>query len=68
MLVSLVVSAGMKRVLPTTLLLVLGAVIIVLGVLRLLGLLRLGRRDNPLLTGVLMVLVGGVVVVWALVR
>jgi hypothetical protein len=74
LLVGSIVIAGLLANQSPVLLLVLGAVIIVLGVLRLLGRLpRLtaspfGRRDNPALAGALMILVGGVVVVLGLVR
>lgn len=57
-----------------TLLVIVGAVVIVLGILRLLGRLPrmslnfLGRPDTPRLSGVLMVLLGGVVIALALMR
>ena len=59
---------------PTLVVVIVGAVVIVLGLLRLLGRLPrmslnlLGRPDTPRLSGILMMLVGGVAIVVALVR
>ena len=59
---------------PTALLVIVGAVVIVLGILRLLGRLPrmslnfLGRPDTPRLSGILMMLVGGVAIAVALLR
>lgn len=59
---------------PTLVVVIIGAVVIMLGLLRLLGRLPrmslnlLGRPDTPRLSGILMMLVGGVAIVVALVR
>ncbi len=59
---------------PALVLAIVGAVVIVLGVLRLFGrpprmsLNFLGRPDTPRLSGALMILLGGVVIVVALMR
>jgi hypothetical protein len=59
---------------PTLVVVIVGAVVIVLGILRLLGRLPrmslnfLGRPDTPRLSGILMMLVGGVAIVIALMR
>ncbi|HEX5441681.1 MAG TPA: hypothetical protein VFW76_12405 [Ktedonobacterales bacterium] len=59
---------------PTLVVVIVGAVVIVLGILRLLGRMPrmslnvLGRPDTPRLSGILMMLVGGVAIVIALVR
>ena len=59
---------------PTLVVVIVGAVVIVLGILRLLGRLPrmslnfLGRPDTPRLSGILMMLLGGVAIVVALMR
>ena len=59
---------------PTLVVVTIGAAVIMLGLLRLLGRLPrmslnlLGRPDTPRLLGILMMLVGGVAIVVALVR
>ena len=59
---------------PTLVVAIVGAVVIVLGILRLFGrrprmsLNFLGRPDTPRLSGILMILVGGVAIVVALMR
>ena len=59
---------------PTLVVVIVGAVVIVLGILRLLGRLPrmslnfLGRPDIPRLSGILMMLVGGVAIAIALMR
>jgi hypothetical protein len=56
---------------PTALLVAVGAVVIVLGILRLLGRIPrlslnfLGRRDTPVLSATLMIVLGGVAIVLA---
>ncbi len=70
------VVANLAAHLPTPVVLILGAVIVILGILRLLGLIpRLslslsGRwlRDKPALAGMLMVVLGGAIIAFALVR
>ena len=67
-------AAGLLAGHAPLLLIVLGALIIVLGVLRLLGLIpRLnmnlfGRRDTPMLDGILMIVIGAGILVFGLVR
>ncbi|HEY7341122.1 MAG TPA: hypothetical protein VH591_09595 [Ktedonobacterales bacterium] len=59
---------------PALVVVIVGVVVIVLGILRLLGRLPrmslnfLGRPDTPRLSGILMMLVGGVAIVVALLR
>jgi hypothetical protein len=59
---------------PTLVVVIVGAVVIMLGLLRLLGRLPrmslniLERPDTPRLSGILMMLVGGVAIVVALMR
>ena len=59
---------------PTLVVVIVGVVVIVLGILRLLGRMPrmslnfLGRPDTPRLSGILMMLVGGVAIVVALMR
>jgi hypothetical protein len=59
---------------PTLVVVIVGAVVIVLGLLRLLGRLPrmslnfLGRPDTSRLSGILMMLLGGVAIVVALLR
>ncbi len=59
---------------PTLVVVIVGAVVIVLGILGLLGRLPrmslnfMGRPDTPRLSGILMMLVGGVAIVIALLR
>jgi hypothetical protein len=69
-----VVIAGLLGTVPPVVILAIGAVLVLLGILRMFKLLlrlmlnSLGRNDNPVLAGVLMILVGAIAMVVAVVR